>query len=542
MSLKKFLQQVCHSKLDNIPFIRQLLYEPSTELFQSINNNDDVCSIAQKYTLLLERYLQYLEQCYNDEAKRERLAMNVLLSIWKLCQLIYFSEKPYNITDLMEWQIKTYQPYLWEHDRYSIYASTVNHPDFWPFLYRLALFHQTEQICQLLSLASSQLYVKDLAPLFTEIQHVVRQPSQNGFDTVLDNLSRYQDPIANGLSTLCRLLVGNRRVAAQYASDQVQAYIVSFYYEHLATKNDGSMPLYADFEETHNAAEAFLAGNIFQALDFCTQYDGWLLTHLCILFEKKGMLDKPLYANLEQGETIQMGCLEYFKIVYAACIKNQCGLWKESFIYLLSCGKIGKEAIHEHLKLLDIEDEHRLKEVADFCIANDMKEEGLALYEKKATVCFEVQDYRKAIHYYELAENQECLDKVLRKIIQDYSATGNLIDVGIRKSYDSAYYKTYNYLLIMNEHMDNLDYTAAGDKLKELVQWVDLPQFVLPIIFQEGVKLVENKECRLDADTLLMLKKIWKLLQREEPLDPEFDTFLDTSAITLSRALDRMTE
>ncbi|KAG1178697.1 hypothetical protein G6F70_001605 [Rhizopus microsporus] len=398
----------------------------------------------------------------------------------------------------MEWQIKTYQPYLWEHDRYSIYASTVNHPDFWPFLYRLALFHQTEQICQLLSLASSQLYVKDLAPLFTEIQHVVRQPSQNGFDTVLDNLSRYQDPIANGLSTLCRLLVGNRRVAAQYASDQVQAYIVSFYYEHLATKNDGSMPLYADFEETHNAAEAFLAGNIFQALDFCTQYDGWLLTHLCILFEKKGMLDKPLYANLEQGETIQMGCLEYFKIV--------------------------------------------LKEVADFCIANDMKEEGLALYEKKATVCFEVQDYRKAIHYYELAENQECLDKVLIKIIQDYSATGNLIDVGIRKSYDSAYYKTYNYLLIMNEHMDNLDYTAAGDKLKELVQWVDLPQFVLPIIFQEGVKLVENKECRLDADTLLMLKKIWKLLQREEPLDPEFDTFLDTSAITLSRALDRMTE
>lgn len=51
-----------------------------------------------------------------------------------------------------------------------------------------------------------------------------------------------------------------------------------------------------------------------------------------------------------------------------------------------------------------------------------------------------------------------------------------------------------------------------------------------------------DKECRLDADTLLMLKKIWKLLQREEPLDPEFDTFLDTSAITLSRALDRMTE
>lgn len=223
----------------------------------------------------------------------------------------------------------------------------MNHSDFWPFLYRLALFHQTEQLCQLLSLASSQLYVKDLAPLFTEIQHVVRQPSQNGLDSVLDNLSRYQDPIVDGLSILCRLLAGNRRVAAQYASDQVQAYIVSSYYKHLATKNDGSMPLYADFEETHNAAEAFLAGNIFQALDFCTQYDGWLLTHLCILFEKKGMLDKPVYANLEQGETIQMGCLEYFKIVYAACIKNQCGLWKEGFIYLLSCGKIGKEAIHE---------------------------------------------------------------------------------------------------------------------------------------------------------------------------------------------------
>lgn len=82
---------------------------------------------------------------------------------------------------------------------------------------------------------------------------------------------------------------------------------------------------------------------------------------------------------------------------------------------------------------------------------------------------------------------------MLIKIIQDYSATGNLIDVGIRKSYDSAYYKAYNYLLIMNEHMDNQDYTAAGDKLKELVQWVDLPQFVLPIIFQEGVKLVESK-------------------------------------------------
>jgi hypothetical protein len=35
------------------------------------------------------------------------------------------------------------------------------------------------------------------------------------------------------------------------------------------------------------------------------------------------------------------------------------------------------------LKLLDTEDEHKLKEVAEFCIANDMKEEGLALYEVK---------------------------------------------------------------------------------------------------------------------------------------------------------------
>lgn len=121
------------------------------------------------------------------------------------------------------------------------------------------------------------------------------------------------------------------------------------------------------------------------------------------------------------------------------------------------------------------------------------------------------------------------------------------------------YTKVYSYLLAIKQSVNESDYTAAGREFRDLVQLVTLPDWIISLVYQEGVKLVESKiqhstwqtcftdffftekgDC-LELDVLLSLKEMWKELQCEEN-SLEFDLFLDTSSITLSRAIDRQSE
>jgi hypothetical protein len=116
--------------------------------------------------------------------------------------------------------------------------------------------------------------------------------------------------------------------------------------------------------------------------------------------------------------------------------------------------------------------------------------------------------------YFDLAERFEYFDTVLTQVIQDYLSTGKfflkksslfffgritstvgtLVELDIKERPEkSVYTKVYGYLLAIKQSVNESDYTAAGLEFKDLVQLVTLPDWILSLVYQEGVKLVESK-------------------------------------------------
>ncbi|KAG1462413.1 hypothetical protein G6F46_004236 [Rhizopus delemar] len=533
MGLNEFLKEACKAKLENIPESRQLLYIKSANIFRFLNESS-VDSLAEQYTNVLGEYIQHLEQFYDAASIQERKYMLELQSIWELCQILYFQkEQPCQITQLLDWQSKVFQRYLWEYDRYNIHISTLKNKDFWPFAYRLVLFGQLDSLSNLLSAAIST-FPTDLVPFLKEIQSSLSQPDRHSIlHPLLAQLKQQED--TKDLVILCNLLLGDIRTISRHAVHPVQIHIASRLY------NNTTTPSYAS-EGGRDLLESLMIGDIYSAFSFCVQHDWWLIVHLCFLFSKKQMLDRSIQVALNDGSMLELKCTDYFTVFYASSLMNGCGAWKDGFYYLLACEETGKLAINEHLKRMEFENEIELKKMVNFCVDHELKGEGLAIYERKALKYLDLKEYQNAIDYFELAERFVCFDMVLIQVIQDYSSTGTLVELDIKERPEKTVYtKVYSYLLAIKQSVNESDYTAAGREFRDLVQLVTLPDWIISLVYQEGVKLVEKKGDCLELDVLLSLKEMWKELQCEEN-SLEFDLFLDTSSITLSRAIDRQSE
>ncbi len=76
---------------------------------------------------------------------------------------------------------------------------------------------------------------------------------------------------------------------------------------------------------------------------------------------------------------------------------------------------------------MDIQhDDVKLNQIVEFCINYSMKNNGLVLYERRATVCLESKDYKKALKYYHQAEKYQYLDQVFQAVLKDYVHAGKV--------------------------------------------------------------------------------------------------------------------
>ncbi|CAO3672368.1 unnamed protein product [Rhizopus stolonifer] len=333
--------------------------------------------MAEQYINLLEEYRNLLEQSYDSDVKNERNFTFEIQSIFKLCRILYFS-KTYDNAQLLQWQAETFHPLLWQHDRHGIYTHLLNHPDFWPFAYRLVLFGQTETLLDLFSRLPSE---DDWVPALLSF---IKKESK-------------QEPLADKPAhILCLLLRGDQETVAKYAVHPVQCLLM----DRLQSKPN---PLTGG----EGVLECLFSGNIHQALSYCKHYDPWLLAHLAILFDHR--LDPVVLGD------IRMPSKEYFVLIYATRLER----WQDVFEYLLSCKTIGIQAIKEYLKTIEFD-----QQVVDFCRNNDMKQEGLELYERRANNFLDLKNYKEAYVYYSLAENTIHLDDILKQVILDYINTG----------------------------------------------------------------------------------------------------------------------
>jgi hypothetical protein len=230
---------------------------------------------------------------------------------------------------------------LFEFDRQSIFfcKSTFDHPDFWPYVIRLILFGQLEQLSTLFSHVLTdtefQLHwgllecMKDLQASTSQDVQYLKSQRTHMQQLLLDLCQIQNSPHVHNLRDVISLLMGDENVTLQYAKDDIQAFISSKH-----GNGDACIRL-------------FLEGSIYEAFEISADYDWWFIAHLADLLSLKNKLNRSLYYSIQGGATLTMGAREYFILTYASYLNNQFGLWEESFTYLMTCGDIGKDAVIE---------------------------------------------------------------------------------------------------------------------------------------------------------------------------------------------------
>ncbi|KAI8639265.1 nucleoporin Nup85-like protein [Parasitella parasitica] len=346
----------------------------------------------------------------------------------------------------MEWHNQINTSLYYEYDKQAIYFNpegTFEHPNFWPYVIRMATLGYIEQISSILKhvlLDVSLSRYSDVLPYIMELCDIISNlpPDSEKLEKAINNLNttrwvhsktKYH---ADQISTVMSIFLGNEAVTIEHTQDDIHAYICSRYYrssvgsfnEFSARNSPRPIPY-----SSQKVLRSIIAGDIYQAMEECIHYDWWLLAHLTDLLTMNQMIDRDIKIPVGR-DILSMPVKTHFILFYASFLKNQFGLWRQAYIYMLECGDLGKEAVVEHLNTMDLNVEDTvIIDVVEFCISQSLESTGLKIYKKKATMCMESNDYKRALFYYEKSKQDQCIDGVFYEMIWYLAKTGNWFDL-----------------------------------------------------------------------------------------------------------------
>ncbi|KAL9540536.1 hypothetical protein MBANPS3_009627 [Mucor bainieri] len=383
------------------------------------------------------------------------------------------------------------------------------------------------------------------------------------------------DHHAQQLLAVMAILSGDEATTLEHTQDDIHAYICCRFYQ-------PAVGSFADFSARHpsssnqsspsqNVLRSIIAGDIYRAIEECVHYDWWLLAHLTDLLSMNQMIDGDVNIPVRQN-TISVPVKSHFILYYASALKNQFGLWKQAYGYMFECGDLGKEAVIEHVNNMDLNvDDDALTEVVDFCNQHSLESTAIELYKRKATMCMESADYKKALYYYDTSKQHQYIDTVFYEVIWHVAKTGDWFDVSSLDSeqHDGIYYTIYQHLYNLHNYIEGSELKEAAGEFRALVDSDSVPNYIMAMVIWEGLALIEDLDAsQLTAADIQRIKLQWQKLNKLSPAQdfkllyfynnqdksdvPQRDgdlenllkyqkqDFLDTTGVWFSRALEKL--
>lgn len=257
----------------------------------------------------------------------------------------------------------------YEYDRQAVFNNQdgpLEHASFWPFAIRMTTLGRIDQLSALLKRTLPGISFSrnsEILPYFIALSEIASNLPLNKekLSTTMANLraSKRFSPKTNHhaqqLLVVMAILSGDEATALKYTQDDIHAYICCRFYQ-------PTVGSFTDFSARHpasriqnstkssllpqNVLRSIIAGDIYQAIEECVHYDWWLLAHLTDLLSMNQMIDREVNIPVG-GDTISVPVKSHFILYYASTLKNQFGLWKQAYSYMLECGDLGKEAVIE---------------------------------------------------------------------------------------------------------------------------------------------------------------------------------------------------
>ncbi|GAN01077.1 hypothetical protein MAM1_0004d00508 [Mucor ambiguus] len=600
MSQQQYIKDVCCSTLPNITEyhkIRATLYRQSYLIFQKLHQRSSSITVNQavkEYGDVLNEQIELVEQYYELALNKERQEYLKLSAIWQLCQIVYFSDQKDDIEALVKWYNRTNSSLYYEYDRQAIFNNPegpLEHPSFWPFAIRMTTLGRIDQLSALLKRTLPGISFSrnsDILPYAIALNDITLNLPLNKekLSTTMANLrasKRFNlkiDHHAQQLLVVMAILSGDEAITLEHTQDDIHAYICCRFYQptvgsftdysarHPPLSNQSSS---SSLLPSQNVLRSIIAGDIYQAIEECVHYDWWLLAHLTDLLSMNQMIDREINIPVRQ-DTISVPVKSHFILYYASALKNQFGLWKQAYSYMFECGDLGKEVVIEHLNSMDLNmDDSALTEVMDFCNHHSLESTAIELYKRKASMCMESKDYKKALYYYRTSKQHQYIDTVFYEIIWHLAMTGRWFDISSLGSeqFDGIYYTIYQHLYNLHNHIERSELKEAAKEFRALVDSDSVPNHIMAIVIWEGLALVRDLHTsQLTSADILRIKLLWQKLNKLSPAQdfkllyfynnqdksnvPERDgdlesvlryqkqDFLDTTGVWFSRALEKI--
>ncbi|CAO3629461.1 unnamed protein product [Mucor fragilis] len=596
MSQQQYIRDVCCSTLPNTSEyhkIRAMLYRRSFLTFQKLHQKSSPITTnqaAKEYDDALNEQIELVEQYYHELAlNKERQEYLKLSAIWQLCHIVYFSDQKDDIEALVKWYNRHNSSLYYEFDRQAIFNNPdgpLEHASFWPFAIRMTTLGRIDQLSALLKRTLPDFSFSrnsNILPYVIALNDITLNfpLDKEKLSKTMANLhaSRWIDSKskrhAQQLLAVMAILSGDEAAALEHTQDDIHAYICCRFYQ-------PAVGSFTEFSTRHppssiqnplppqNVLRSIIAGDIYQAIEECIHYDWWLLAHLTDLLSMNQMIDREI--NIPVGQdVISVPVKSHFILYYASTLKNQFGLWKQAYSYMFECGDLGKQAVIEHMNDMDLNiDDNTLTEVVEFCDRHSLESTGIELYKRKATMCMESKDYKKALYYYRISKQHQYIDTVFYEIIWHVAMTGDWFDISTLESekYDGIYYTIYQHLHHLHNHIEKSELKEAAEEFRALVDSDTVPNHIKAVVIWEGLALIRDlNTSQLTTADILCIKSQWQKLNKLSPAQdfkllyfyskqdksnvPERNSvlesvlryqkqdFLDTTGVWFSRALER---
>lgn len=256
----------------------------------------------------------------------------------------------------------------YECDRQAIFNNPdgpFEHSSFWPFAIRMTTLGRIDQLSALLKhtlLDVSVARKSDILPYLISLNDIISSLplDKEKISKTMANLhaSKWPSPKiehhAEQLLAVMAILLGNEAMTLQHTQDDIHAYICCRFYqpavgsftEFSARHPPTSSQMSPTLLPSQNVLRSIIAGDIYQAIEECVQYDWWLVAHLTDLLSMNQMIDREINIPVRQ-DTISVPVKSHFILYYASSLKNQFGLWKQAYSYMFECGDLGRQAVIE---------------------------------------------------------------------------------------------------------------------------------------------------------------------------------------------------
>ncbi|KAI8878646.1 hypothetical protein K501DRAFT_287780 [Backusella circina FSU 941] len=428
----------------------------------------------------------------------------------------------------MEWHYQGAKESYWSFDVASILNNglTLNHPELWPYLRKLALLGKTDQLNKMMKHVLHQ--TKADYPHLVSIFQLVDRYCVDGSEPDLELVKRLQmdkeakNHAENALQ-LISILKGDVDTIFKYAdNDVIEAIVASLYYnmESIDSIQEYAQDITKNRKSQSSVYYYLLVGDIYRALEHCSM-DWWLLVHMSDILKTYNMLSEPIL--LEDRDDNRIERVEptyYFASYYGSCLFHRYGLFKEGIYYLSQCKGLGKERIIYLLETWETVDESSVDDIMEICIKSSLREHGLKLYGKVGDQHMLSRDYKKAIIYYYQAELYKQIESVFMAILKEYAVSGQLFPLNdlnalYRGVYpgpcSEIYYKLVEYTKLKEDDFKVL--TKHYLSLVSTISEPSTPNWIKPILYFKGMKLLQDDPIHFDHFQLLYLKKLWKDLK-----------------------------